>query len=258
MKRIVLVALLLLPTVAAAQSPFDGTWKADLSSAKFAEKPETILLKSGRYVCSTCVPAIDVMADGTDQKVGAPYFDTLAVKVVDARTVQFVYKKDGKVVQEMTSTLAADGGEVVDTFTGYRPECQPVKGTGRRERVAQAPEGAHALSGSWRIKKLDQISENALTWTYTSTTDGLAMRAQTGESYDAKFDGKEYPVKGDRSGATISIARAGDRTLEETTRRNGKIVGVAKSTLSADNRTLTVVYEDKEQGTTMSFVARKQ
>ena len=119
MKRIVLVALLLLPTVAAAQSPFDGTWKADLSSAKFAEKPETILLKSGRYVCSTCVPAIDVTADGTDQKVGAPYFDTLAVKVVDARTVQFVYKKDGKVVQEMTSTLAADGGEVVDTFTGW-------------------------------------------------------------------------------------------------------------------------------------------
>jgi hypothetical protein len=133
-----------------------------------------------------------------------------------------------------------------------------VKGTGRRERVAKGPEGAHGLSGSWRIKKLDQISDSALTWTFAGTIDGLTMRAQTGESYDAKFDGKEYPIRGDRSGATISLARVGDRVLEETTRRNGKIVGVAKSTLSADGRTLNVVYEDREQGTTMSFVARKQ
>jgi hypothetical protein len=258
MKSIVLVALLLLPPVVAAQGPFDGTWKADLASAKFAEKPEAMVLKDGRYVCSTCVPPIDVTADGTDQKVGAPYFDTIAVKVVDTQTAQFTYKKDGKVVQEMKSTLAAGGGEIVDTFTGYPPDGQPVKGTGRRERVAKGPDGAHALSGSWRIKKVEQISETALTWTYKSTTDGLAMRAQTGESYDAKFDGKEYPVRGDRSGATVSLARVGDSTLEETTRRKGKIVGVARSTLSADNRTLTVVYEDKEQGTTMSYVARKQ
>jgi hypothetical protein len=240
------------------RGPFDGTWKADLASAKFAEKPDTILLKDGRYVCSTCVPPIDVTADGTDQKVGAPYFDTVAVQVVDARTPQFTFKKDGKVVQEMKSTLAADGGKIVDTFTGYPPESQPVKGTGRRERVAKGPDGSHALSGSWRIKKLEQISESALTWTYKSTADGLTMRAQTGESYDAKFDGKEYPVRGDRSGATVSLARVGDRTLEETTRRNGKIVGVSRSTLATNNRTLTVVYEDKEQGTTMSFVARKQ
>lgn len=258
MKSIVFLTLLLLPAAVTAQSPFDGTWKVDLASAKFAEKPETILLKDGRYVCSTCVPPIDVTADGTDQKVGAPYFDTVAVKVADARTVQFTYKKDGKVVQEMTSALAVDGGEVVDTFTAYPPESQPVKGTGRRERVAKGPDGAHALSGSWRIKKLDQISENALTLTYKGTTDGLTMRTQTGESYDAKFDGKEYPIRGDRSGATVSLARIGDRTLEETTRRKGKIVGVARSTLAADNRTLTVVYEDKENGTTMSFVARKQ
>ena len=65
----------LMPTFTMAQSVFDGTWKTDLSSAKFPQKPDEYLLKDGTYQCETCVPPIQVKADGQDQKVtGQPYY----------------------------------------------------------------------------------------------------------------------------------------------------------------------------------------
>jgi hypothetical protein len=259
MKPLVLSALLLLsPALAAGQSPFDGTWRVDLDKVKFPEKPEQIVVRDGRYSCSTCVPEIDVKADGSDQQVGAPYFDTIAVKVVDDKTLQTTYKKDGKVVQEVRTTLGANSNEFVNTFTFYPPQGDPVKGTGRGVRVEKAPEGAHALSGSWRLQRLDQLSENALVWTFQSTPEGLTMKSKTGESYDAKFDGKDYPIKGDRAGTTVALKRVDDRTLEETLKRDGKVVATSRSTVSADGKTLNVTYEDKERGTTQQFAATKQ
>jgi hypothetical protein len=259
MKTLVLAVVLLLPTAASAQSPFDGTWKVDVESAKFPEKPDQIVLADGRYSCSTCVPAREVKADGTDQKVsGSPYFDTLAVRVVDERSAQLTYKQAGQVTQEGTSTVSADGTEVVDKIVSYPPEGKPVEFTARRERVAKGPAGSHALSGSWRMKKVDQVSESALTFTYKSTPDGLSMTTPTGESYDAKFDGKDYPIKGDRGGSTVSLARVDDRTIEETTKREGKVVGVSRVTVAPDGSTLTMIYEDKQRGTKTSVTAKKQ
>jgi hypothetical protein len=50
-----LLASLLIPAMAMAQSPFDGTWKVDLKTAKFPEKPDVYLLQHGMYHCKTCV-----------------------------------------------------------------------------------------------------------------------------------------------------------------------------------------------------------
>jgi hypothetical protein len=44
---------LLMPAVAMAQSVFDGTWKADMNTAKFPEKPDVYLLQNGMYKCKT-------------------------------------------------------------------------------------------------------------------------------------------------------------------------------------------------------------
>ncbi len=76
--------LLVMPVVASAQSPFDGTWKINLNDAQFPKKPDVYLLQNGMYQCKTCVPPIDVKADGQDQKVtGHPYYDTVAIKVIN-------------------------------------------------------------------------------------------------------------------------------------------------------------------------------
>jgi hypothetical protein len=249
---------LLVPAAASAQGPLDGTWKIDVASAKFPEKPEQYLLADGRYTCSTCVPKVDVKADGTDQQItGSKYRDTVAVTMVNDRTVRFTSKKDGKVVSEGTSTVAADGKTLTEEFTSYPPAGEPVKGKIVSERVDKGPAGAHALSGSWKATKAADFSDAAMTVTFKSTADGLSMSSPTGESYDAKFDGKDYPIKGDRGGSMVSIRKIDDRTVEETVKRDGKVVGVARMTVSPDGQTLNFKYDNKERGTTMTYAAKK-
>jgi len=79
-----------------------------------------------------------------------------------------------------------------------------------------------------------------------------------GTSYDARFDGKDYPVKGDPEGATVSLTKVNDRSIDEIRKRYGKIVEISHLTVSADGKTLTVKSENKVQGTTSTFTATKQ
>ena len=48
MKKL-LFLLLLVPVLAWAQSPFDGTWKIDMSKTKLPEKPDELVLQNGMY-----------------------------------------------------------------------------------------------------------------------------------------------------------------------------------------------------------------
>jgi hypothetical protein len=259
MKKLIVAVALLMPAVASAQVSIDGTWKIDEASAEFPEKPDKYLLKDGRYTCSTCVPTIDVKADGTDQPVtGSKYLDTVAVTIVDDHTVRYTEKKDGKVVLESTSTVGADTTMLTDEFTSFPPDGKPVKGKILSQQVEKGPTGSHALSGSWRATKAAEFSDSGLTLTYRSTADGLSMSAPTGESYDAKFDGKDYPVKGDRGGSVVSLKRIDERTIEETIKRDNKVTAVSRMTLSSDGQTLNFVIDDKERGGTTTFAAKKQ
>ena len=260
MKKLLFVALLLPALALAAESPFTGTWKIDLGKVQVAATPETWVLHNGRYQCSTCVPRIDVKADGIDQPTpGSKYIDMLAVRIVDDKTVELTHKKGGKVIETEKRVVSVDGKWVSVEFTGY-PEGsrEPIVGHETATRVAAGPAGSHAISGSWRIAKVDSASENALLITYKCSAEGLAMSMQTGESYEAKFDGKDYPVKGDPGGSVVSLKKVSDYSIEETTKRDGKVVAVSYMTVSADGKTLTAKSENKERGGTFTFVAVKQ
>ena len=75
---IALLAIVLLPVMAAAQSPFDGTWKQDLSKSKMHRKPPGYLLQDGMYHCESCPAPFTIKADGQDQKVSAmAWLDTM-------------------------------------------------------------------------------------------------------------------------------------------------------------------------------------
>jgi hypothetical protein len=84
------------------------------------------------------------------------------------------------------------------------------------------------------------------------------MSDPNGNSYDAKFDGKEYPINGDPGHTMVTLKRIGDDTIEETDKRGGKIVGVYRMTVSADGKTIRAQYTDKQRGTTMTFTMQKQ
>jgi len=263
MKKRLCFALLLpilTPALAIAQSGFDGTWKIDLKTAQFPKKPDEFLLQDGMYHCKTCVPPVDVKADGQDQKViGDPYADTLSVRVVDNNTIEQTGKKNGKVVGTGTATVSADGNTLTTEFTYLgSPTGQPINGKFEETRVAKGPAGAHAISGSWRPAKMESMSENGLLFTYKVQGDTLMYSTPPGQSYSAKLDGTDAPYNGDPGTTSVSVKLVDKNTLEETDKRDGKVISVQRITLSADGKKLTIAVEDKLQGTTSQFVAIKQ
>jgi hypothetical protein len=260
MRKQVLASVLLPLLALAAESPFTGTWKVDPDKIQFPEKPESWLLQNGRYQCTSCVPGIDIKADGSDQPIpGYKFADTLAVKVVNDRTVEFTNKKGGKVVQKETLTVSADGKTLAGEFTQYREASKdPVTGKQSMTRVAAGAAGSHAISGSWRAGKVEAMSANALTFKLVGKPDGLTTESATGGGYDARFDGKEYPVKGDSTGTVVSLKKLNDRSIEETKKRDGKIVEVNHLTVSSDGKTMTIKVEDRERGGTTTVILVKQ
>src|SRR4029077_2838369 len=117
MKEILSLVLLLAPGTLVAQNALDGTWRTDPQSFQFIGT-EKYSLQNGVYRCDSCVPKVEVKADGQDHKVsGSPYFDTINVREVDDHTVEVVNKKDGKVVGSLKLTASADGNELANEFT---------------------------------------------------------------------------------------------------------------------------------------------
>jgi hypothetical protein len=262
MKRILFLAmfgLLLTPVAAAAQSALDGTWKVDMNKVDFPKKPAEYLLQNGMYQCKTCVPPVEVKADGTDQAVsGHPYYNSVAIKVVSNSEVEETDKKDGKVVTTSKMMVSGDGKTMTVAFTdSSNTNGAPVTGKGEAMRVgAKPPAGANMISGSWRTTKMENISDNGITWSYKVSGDELTMTTPTGQSYTAKMDGTEAPMKGDPGVTSVSVKKIGNNTIEETDMRNGKVIGVMKATASGN--TLSCTYDDKLQGSSMKYTATKQ
>ena len=250
----------LMPAAAMAQSVFDGTWKADMSTAKFPAKPDEYMLKDGMYECKTCAPPIKIKADGQDQKVtGYPYFDMMSVKLIDDHTIESTTKKDGKVNGTSKNWVSADGNTMTFEYTdSSASDKDPVTGKGSQTRVGKAPAGAHAISGSWRMNKMDTVSENGLIVTFKVAGDSLSMSTPTGQSYTAKMDGTEVPFKGDPGTTTVFVKKTGANSFEETDKRDGKVVTVSRLTVSADGKSMKVVSDDKRHGTQSEITLVKQ
>src|SRR5581483_8473080 len=204
-----LVALMLWPAALPAQSPFDGTWVTKLDTIQFPQQPETYLLQNGEYECSTCVPKIKVKADGQDHMVaGSPYFNAIAVQLVDPNNIQITEKLREKIVYSEIDTVSADGNTLVEKITDTAaPNGEPVNATETYKRVSAGPSGSSPISGSWQAEKLEEASDNGMLVTYHSTNDGLKASNPSGEGYSAKFDGKEYPIHGEPAHNTVSLQR---------------------------------------------------
>src|SRR5208337_4603675 len=236
-----------------------GTWKWDPSSVQWPEKPDVYLLQNGVFDCKTCVPPVHIKADGTDQKLtGDPYADILSVKAIDDHNVEITAKKDLKVVVIEKRAVSSDGNtQTVNWTYSGNPSGGPQTGAETFKRVANAPAGANLISGSWRTEKVD-LSAESLTYTFKVHGNELTMTSPTGKSYTAKLDGADAPVKGDPGVTSVSVKMLGKDTLEEAYKRDGKVIVIYKSTVSADGKTLKVITDDKLQGTTTKSVSQKQ
>ena len=97
-----------------------------------------------------------------------------------------------------------------------------------------------------------------VTSTWKSVGDGLSFSTPAGVSWEAKLDGKEYPVKGTYANETVSLKQLGDRSIEATFKRDGKIVSVDKITVSGDGKKMTTVADNKLTGRVSTLIDEKQ
>jgi hypothetical protein len=253
---LVLAAILVVPASMFGQSPFDGTWVTKMDQSKFSPKPIAFPVKGGMYDCSSCVPKIDVKADGTDQAVSGQSYDTVSVREIDSKSIEVTTKKNGKIDYQQTRT--ADGETLTVKTTGHPKDSDQTTTSGATAtRIGKAPAGANATSGSWRLNKVN-VSDNGVTNTYKTSGDELAMSTPTGDSYTAKLDGKDYPFKGTYSYDSVSLKKIDKNTIEETDKRGGKVIDVSKMSVSADGKKMTVVTTSKLTGRVTTYLADKQ
>jgi len=252
-----LVAILV-PAAASAQSVFDGTWKIDLKSMRFEGKPLVVAVRDVIYQCKSCPIKGVFKSDGSDQRViGNPYADTFAAHVIDKNSIETVAKKGGKEVSWAKYTASADGNTLTMETRNTPPGAPASAGTATYKRVARDPTGTHVLAGSWKLSKFDSRSDNALTVTYRFFKDHIILNTGAGFSYNAKLDGSEAATKGDLGINGISIKLLDPNTLEETTKHNGSVVGIAKTTIDATGKSATVEWIDKLNEASGSYVMTK-
>jgi hypothetical protein len=255
MKRLIALALLI-PAIAIAKSPFDGTWKTQLDSMQFSGKPDVYELSGGMYECKSCVPAYKIKADGTDQAVPENgYRDHVAVQVVSPTSIETTAKKAGKVIFTGTMTVSGDGSRLAGKFTSHVGE-KTFSGEYTEKRTGPAAAGAHAISGSWQQDSVANMSDFARNLTLESTPNGLKMM-WNGQTTDAKFDGKEYLTVGDPGKTMVTLKKISDTQIEETDRREGKVVDVFVYSLAADGKTISVVDTDPVHETKTTYTMDK-
>jgi len=254
--RSLCVFLLLAQPLLFAQSRFDGKWEMKMDTLRFSGTPEEYLLEKGIYHCATCAPRVDVRADGADQRVTGHFFDTISVRALDSRSVEFIQKKDRKVTFRAIETVSPDNQTMTEDFTNTMG-AETVAGKAGFVRERKGPAGSHALSGAWQMQTVKNSTRAGTITSYRTTPGGLDI-SDGGPTYDVKFDGKDYPMNGDPGHATTSLRLIDEFTIEETDKQDGKIVVVTLMRVSKDGKSMKVESADQLRGSTMTYIAEKQ
>jgi hypothetical protein len=252
---VALLLVVLFPMASRSQSPFDGTWVIDTNKNRnfAAEKPIAYSLADGMFRDGNRV----VKADGKDQKVPATgYWDTVSVRIVDDHTVEVTSRKAGKPTFTETDTVSPDGNTLTQVVKDTT-EAEAVTLESVFSRIAPAPPGAHALSGSWQIFKQSR-SENSTIVTYKCTSLGFSAETPLGERLDAKFDGKFYQIEDDPAHTMVSLKLINPYTVEQTNVRDGKVVFVVRLEVTPDGKAIHASSESKEGGSVKTWELHKQ
>lgn len=115
------------------------------------------------------------------------------------------------------------------------------------------------LSGTWKLNssksKVPPPAPQGETAYIQADDDNFQMKDEITDAngkalhitWDAKFDGKEYPVLGDPNSDSISLKRVDANTFKAILKKNGKVVSDATIVVSGDGKTTTVDFVDTSQ-----------
>ena len=141
------LALVLSLVVVSAQGtdPLVGTWKLNVAASTYSPGPPPksltktyedrgggVLLSVDKGVDATGTPTWNHIAfkyDGKDYPLASSTsktFDTISYKRVDATTIEFTVKYDGKISTITTRTISKDGKTLTDRTKGTNAQGQSV------------------------------------------------------------------------------------------------------------------------------------
>jgi len=234
-------ACLIAITTRAADEPFIGKWKLNLSKSKLADQMTIAPAGANRYTLTFAGvgETETLVADGTDQP--GIQDSTISISIEAPSNWKIVRKSGGRTVLTAMWKLSDDGKTLTDTFTGNRPDGS----TSRIDLAYKRAKGSASnsgIQGTWETT--EEKPESAYEIEIRSYEgDGLSFINPGGApATNVKFDGNDYPPAGASPAAGIATSgrRLGDHSIELTKKFKGKIVGTREITVSPDFKTLTM------------------
>jgi hypothetical protein len=167
-----------------------------------------------------------------------PFGEVIVWKQIDDSTWETTYTQKGILLSTDTTKLSPDGKTLTVVSKGTKVNGETFQDTVVYERIA----GEKGLLGRWRDKEV-KVSAPETLEIKPSGKDGLLMTSIGYKwTFEAQFDGKDYPVTGPTVGAGITgaLKHTGPRSLDLLMKKSGKPLFRETYTVSRDGRTLTV------------------
>jgi hypothetical protein len=226
---------LLTTTTFAANNPFVGQWKLNASETKFSDRMKVESAGGKKYVFDFGGGPETIVVDGTAQPGISG--TVLAVTEEAPRRWTVVRKANGRTLITARWTLSEDGMTLTDDFTQFAGNGSPMA----MNYVYAKKNTAAGFAGDWVSSSTGRLTSAYVLRVQPWEKDGLSfVDPQMARTKNVKFDGKDYPNEGANAGATASIRRVDERTLEMTDKVDGRVVDTRQIVVSPDGKTLTM------------------
>jgi hypothetical protein len=224
--------------LAAAESPFAGTWKMNPAKSKLTgDTMKFEKTPSGKIRSSASGVSYTFNVDGKEYT--GPFGEAIVWKQIDDSTWETTYTQKGILLSTDTTKLSPDGKTLTVVSKGTKPDGETFQDTTVYERIA----GEKGLLGRWRDKEV-KVSAPETLEIKPFGPNGLLMTSLGYKwTFEAKFDGKDYPVTGPTvpAGLTGVLRHIGSHSLHLVVKKSGKALFRETYTVSRDGRTLTIV-----------------
>lgn len=229
-------------SAAFAQTAFDGTFTMDEAKTEFSKVPSVTSLKDGTFSCVSCRVKYTVPADGKFHDLPDNSFvDAVAVKVVDANTLNYRWMKDGKVVGMETDVVQSDGNTLIFNDEWTTPNGSKEASRVVQKRVGSAMPGEHLATGKFVTMESKDTSPTKYSRTMKVEGDKFVINDSSGMSYSAPIGGGWTPVSGLAGNAEVAVTRPSDDMLVERWRADGKMTGLSVVQPGEEDGTLKII-----------------
>jgi len=228
-------------------NPWNGSWKIDTSSIKYAGPTFTVAMDGEGYTLTR--------GGKTDPKRicdGKPHTDsdgTTSICTKSGSGYQVETKKSGEPDVKVAVSLSKDGNTLTRKALVSPPDGAPFTITTVSKRLSGGP----GVSGTWKEVHFEESAETGLL-TIAISGDSVAFKeTDAAKPITCKLDGTEVKLGGT---STMSVKQEGPHTLKVTYRSEGKIRRENTFQLSPDGKTIKetdVTPEPSPSTTSMLF-----